>query len=159
MQNKTVLLAVVILFLVGNVSIAQTQAELNTFNKDRLKLQQKAMFTLGTWSIANIAWGTAGTFTSDGPNQQFHNMNILWNSINLALAIPGYIGARRGKYELSFRKTFKEQSAAEKTFLFNVGLDAAYIMGGVYLVTKSKSATTTKQHDQNLGYGLSLIHI
>ncbi len=112
------------------------------------------MVTLGTWSIANIAWGTTGVLsTNDGVAKEFHTMNILWNSINLAIAVPAYFGAKKGKYELPFRQTYKEQQKAEKSFLINSGLDLVYITGGLYLTERSK----TINHDRNLGFGQSLM--
>jgi hypothetical protein len=156
-MKKLLYLSLMLVLLVAASSFAQTQEELNTFNKERLNIQKKGMGVLGIWAIGNIATGIVGYETTDGSVAQLYKMNIIWNGVNLALAIPGYIGASKGKYDLSMRKTYKEQSGVEKTFMFNAGLDAAYIMGGLYLTEKAKTASTPKKHDEHLGYGNSLM--
>jgi hypothetical protein len=150
MKKLLYLFLIIILYAQTKNSFAQTQEELNTFNKERLNIQKKAMGVLGIWAIGNIASGIVGMETTEGSVQQFHKMDIIWNGVNLALAIPGYIGASKGKYDLSMRKTYKEQSGVEKTFMFNAGLDAAYIMGGLYLTERAKTAPTQKKHDEHL---------
>jgi hypothetical protein len=152
----TVSIFILSIFYTKN-SEAQTQEDLNTFNKERLNIQKKGMATLGIWAIGNIATGIIGYQTTDGSVAEFHKMNAIWNGINLALAIPGYIGASRGKFDLSFRKTYKEQTGVEKTFLFNAGLDVAYIMGGLYSTEKSKHQTNLAKHNTQMGYGNSIM--
>jgi hypothetical protein len=157
MKKLLYLFLIVFLFVQAKSSFAQTQEELNTFNKERLNIQQKGMGVLGIWAIGNIATGIVGYETTDGSVAQLYKMNIIWNGVNLALAVPGYIGAAKGKYDLSLRKTYKEQSGVEKTFMFNAGLDAAYIMGGLYLTERAKTASSIKKHNEHLGYGNSLM--
>ena len=138
-------------------AFSQTREELITFNKERLKIQKTAMATLGIWAVGNITTGIIGYQSTDGSVQQLYKMNAIWNGINLALAVPGYIGAARGKYDLPFRKTYKEQAGVEKTFIFNAGLDVAYIMGGLYLTERSKTEPDPAKSDQHLGYGNSIM--
>ncbi len=155
-MKKTTFIISALFLLSIQCAFSQTQEELITFNKERLKMQKVAMGTLGTWAVGNIAVGIVGYQSTEGSVQQLHKMNAIWNGINLALAIPGYIGAARGKYDLPFRKTYKEQVGVEKTFIFNAGLDVAYIMGGLYLTERSKSQTNIKKHNEQLGYGNSI---
>lgn len=136
---------------------AQLQEDLNTYNKERLSIQQKGMATLGVWAIGNIAWGTVGVLNTDGATQEFHKMNLIWNGVNLALALPGYISAGKGKYALTLRQTYKEQQKFEKSFLINSGLDLGYILGGLYLTEKSKNTNNKSDHDKELGYGNSFM--
>ncbi|HVD99263.1 MAG TPA: hypothetical protein VNB90_13730 [Cytophagaceae bacterium] len=157
MKKFTFLIISVLLVSNAFQAFAQTQEDLNTFNKERLKIQKTGMGVLGAWAVGNIAVGVVGAETTSGSVQELHKMNIIWNGINLALAVPGYIGASKGKYDLPFRKTYKEQVGAEKTFLFNGGLDVAYILGGLYLVEKSKNATDLSKHNRYLGYGNSIM--
>ena len=145
-----------LLFLNFNTS-AQIQEDLNTFNKERLSIQKKGMVVLGSWAVGNIAVGIIGYQSSEGSVAELHKMNAIWNTINLALAIPGYIGAKKGKFDLPFRKTYKEQTGVEKTFLFNAGLDVAYILGGLYSTEKAKNQTSQSKHDTQLGYGNSIM--
>ncbi|HSZ24663.1 MAG TPA: hypothetical protein VK766_03040 [Cytophagaceae bacterium] len=135
----------------------QTQEELNQYNKERLTIQKKGMAVLGAWAIGNIATGVIGYKSNEGSVANFYKMNIIWNGINLALAVPGYIGASNGKYNLSLRRSYKEQLALEKSFIFNTGLDVAYVMGGLYLIEKSKTETSLSKRNENLGYGNSIL--
>jgi hypothetical protein len=157
MKRITPLVLFSILSLFSLQVFSQTQEELITFNKERLKMQKAAMATLGIWAIGNVTTGIIGYQSTEGSVQQLHKMNAIWNGINLALAVPGYIGAAKGKYDLPFRKTYKEQQGVEKTFIFNAGLDVAYIMGGLYLTEKSKTESDRAKSDQHLGYGNSIM--
>ncbi len=157
MKKTTLFLLLLVSLSLAHSSFAQTQEELITFNKERLKMQKTAMGVLGIWAVGNITTGIIGYQSTEGSVAQLHKMNAIWNGINLALAVPGYIGAAKGKYDLPFRKTYKEQQGVEKTFLFNAGLDVAYIMGGLYLTEKAQNQTDIKKHDMNLGYGNSIM--
>jgi hypothetical protein len=156
-MKKLKLIILFFLLLTANSIHAQIQEDLNTFNKERLNINKKGMAVLNIWSLGNIAWGTVGVFNSEGATKQFHSMNIIWNGINVALAAPAYFAARKGKFDLSLRQTYKEQQKAEKTFLINAGLDIGYIVGGLYLTERSKSNTDKTRHDLNLGYGNSFM--
>lgn len=156
-MKKTTLLTLLSILTFSIQSFAQTQEELNTFNKERLKIQKTGMAVLGIWAIGNVTTGIIGYQSTEGSVAQLHKMNAIWNGINLALAIPGYIGAARGKYDLPFKRTYKEQQGVEKTFIFNAGLDVAYIMGGLYLTERSKTESNQAKSDQYLGYGNSIM--
>jgi hypothetical protein len=156
MKKTTYLIVALILLLQAN-SFGQIQEELNTFNKERLTIQKRGMAVLNIWSIGNIAWGTVGVLSTERSLKQFHSMNIIWNGINVALAAPAYFGARKGKFDLTLRQTYKEQQKAEKTFLINGGLDIGYIMGGLYLTERARHNTDKRRHDLNLGYGNSFM--
>jgi hypothetical protein len=141
----------------ASTTYAQLQEDLDTYNKERLSIQKKGMGALGIWAIGNIAWGTVGVLNSEGAAKEFNEMNLIWNGVNLALAIPGYISAGKGKYALTLRQTYKEQQKVEKSFLINSGLDLGYILGGLYLTEKSKSTSNKTNHDKELGYGNSFM--
>ena len=114
------------------------------------------MIGLGSWATANfigsgIGWATA-------PNEEmkyFHQMNVMWNTVNIALAIPGYIKAKRESREISFFETISAQHKTEKIFLINSGLDIAYISGGLLL--RSAAKTNLEKQDQFNGFGNGLI--
>ena len=74
---------------------AQQNSDLLAFNQLRLQKTQKAMTILGGWAVVNIGAGIALQANSSGEDKYFHQMNAIWNGINLAIALPGYFGARR----------------------------------------------------------------
>ena len=142
-----------LLFFVAFSSSAQPLAE---FNQVRLQTDRKLMITLGSWSVVNILGsGIAWATTDDAQRKYFHQMNATWNAVNLGLAIPGYIKAKKSNDRLSFKETMIEQQRAEKAFLFNTALDLTYMSAG--LILRSEAKTNTEKGDQFKGFGNSLL--
>ena len=112
------------------------------------------MLALGSWSAANLIYSGASVGPAEGKNKYFHQMNMIWGGINITLATIGYLAAKN-QDELSFAKSLQKQSSLEKTFLFNAGLDIAYVAGGFYL--KEKSYNDLKNKDRYKGFGNSII--
>ena len=112
------------------------------------------MLVLGGWSAANIIWGGIGLSNSSGETEYFHRMNLIWGSVNLAIAGASYFSLSRRKADLSFADTRKEQSRIEKTFLFNGTLDLVYITAGFYLYEKGNNHSNP---DKYKGFGKSVI--
>jgi hypothetical protein len=139
--------------LLVHVTFAQPLKE---FNEERLKTDERLMLTLGSWSVANFVGGGIGwAVTEKGEAQYFHQMNVLWNTVNVGLALPGYLKAKRANPELSLAQTIAEQHRNEKIFLFNAGLDLMYISAGVIL--RSEAKTNLERRDQFNGFGNSLL--
>lgn len=130
--------------------------ELYQFNTNRLKTDQKLMLTLGSWSAMNLIGSGIGWVTSgEGEAKYFHQMNVMWNTVNLGLAIPGYIKARKANHALSLGQTIDEQFRTEKIFLFNTALDLTYMTSGILLRNESKY--NLEKGDQFMGFGNSLL--
>ena len=111
---------------------------------------------LGSWASLNILSSGIGWAVSDNQiNKAFHQMNVFWNTVNLGLAIPGYIKAKKGKTELSFAETIEEQRKTETIFLINAGIDLAYISSGILL--KNRSEQNMDKKNQLIGFGNSII--
>ncbi len=128
--------------------------ELTDFNKERIKLTKQSMLVLGSWSAANLIFSGASAGSAEGSNKYFHQMNMIWGGINITLAAIGYLGAKN-QAGIGFAKSLQKQSSLEKTFLFNTGLDVAYIAGGFYL--KEKSYNDLKNKDRYNGFGNSIV--
>ena len=130
--------------------------DLTSFNQARLKKDQHLMLSLGTWAGANITAGTIGWATAQQPElKAFHQMNVMWNAVNLGLAVPGYLRARNTKAVLSLSQTLSEQQKTERIFLLNTGLDVAYITAGFLL--RSMALNQQAKADQLNGFGKGLI--
>ncbi len=112
------------------------------------------MLVLGSWSAANLIYSGASAGPAEGSNKYFHQMNMIWGGINITLATIGYLSAKN-KDGLGFAKSLQKQSSLEKTFLFNAGLDIAYVAGGFYL--KEKAYNDFKNKDRYKGYGKSIV--
>ncbi len=127
--------------LAGNffLSFAQ-QDSLVVFEKKSTAITKKSMEVLGGWAAANIITSSFSLHTSNSDARYFHQMNTMWNGVNLALAGLGYWGAVKSKKGLlDLAAVLQHQHKTEKIFLFNTGLDVAYIAAGAYLKEKSKS--------------------
>ena len=51
------------------------------------------MYTLGGWAIGNIAYGTYGWLEYTGEKKYFNQMNTLWNTVNVGLAVYGLLNS------------------------------------------------------------------
>ncbi len=130
------------------------QATIDNVNLKKQKINKSGFLILGSWSAANVIYGSIATSQTQGSNKYFHQMNAIWNGITLAFVAAGYLGAKK-ENGLSYDQSLKKQATIEKIFLFNSGLDVAYIAGGFYL--KERSKTTTKNPDRLKGYGESVV--
>jgi hypothetical protein len=135
---------------------ANAQENLPGFNKERYRINQTGFLVLSSWSVVNIASGAIGMSSTSGQAKYFHQMNLIWGGVNLIVALPGYLGARKSNSDLSLAGSLKGQAAAEKTFIFNAGLDIAYIAGGAWFLEKANSINPDK-YDKYKGYGKSIL--
>ncbi len=130
--------------------------ELVTFNQERLDLTQKGMLVLGSWAGANILLSPILAGNASGSTKFFHQMNGYWNAINLIIAGFGYYSAVTGEPSgFTLGESIVEQQKIEKLLLFNAGLDVAYVLGGLYLVERSKRVA--KNSDRFKGFGRSVM--
>ncbi|MFN3917434.1 MAG: DUF6992 family protein [Flavobacteriales bacterium] len=141
-------------FLSSSIAQDQTYAEL--MHKDR-KTLQNGMYTLSGWATTNITVGLIGYSLSSGENQRFHEMNMYWNCANLGLAVSSLL---RNKKMMKYKPLMGEEALhyhynTEKLFLFNTGLDFAYISSGFLLREIGKNHPT--RSDIYKGYGTSVI--
>lgn len=144
----------VIIFISSQYVFAQIPTD---FNKQRNDIDKKLMLTLTTWSSANIiassiGWASAGNEEA----KYFHQMNVMWSAINIGLALPGYFKARNSNSEISLGNTFRKQSETEQAFLFNTGLDIAYVTTGFLLKSEGKHNIPKQAQFNGFGNGLLL---
>ena len=132
---------------------SQQRTDLDLFNRQKNKITRNGMIVLGGWSAANLIYSGIATGQTHGTNLYFHQMNVMWGGINLGLAALGYIGTKN-KDGLTLTQSLKQQFGIEKTYLLNLGLDAAYVTAGLYLKERAKS----RANPQKLkGYGESIM--
>lgn len=135
-------------------SFGQLQADLNSLNRKKNKITRTGMVALGSWAAGNLVYSGIATGQTSGTTKYFHQMNVMWGGINLGLAALGYMGTKN-KDGLTLSETLKKMAGVEKTYLFNFGLDAAYVASGFYL--KERSKNTVKNAQKFKGYGESII--
>lgn len=135
---------------------AQTGRPVHDFNTERLSRTRTSMWVLGTWGAANMAVGAIGLRRSQGENRAFRQMNLAWGAVNLGLAAAGWWSAAHsdpGSFDLE--ESIRQHHRLQKIFLFNAGLDLAYITGGFWLRERAK--TSSRRPERLRGYGRSII--
>ena len=139
------------------LALAYVQAQgLAGINSERLHKQKVSMLVLGGWAAGNIAAGSILASQRKGEDKYFHLMNAGWNLVNLGLATAGYLSAASsGPSGLDLYTTIQEQQRIQKIFLFNAGLDVGYMMGGLYLMERSKQ--TENKPERLRGFGKSIL--
>ena len=146
------LIVIIAAVCVSSIAFSQ-QTDLNAFNRQRNKITKNGMIALGGWSAANLIYSGIATGQTHGTNLYFHQMNVMWGGINLGFAALGYLSLKN-KDGLTLTQSLKQQIGIEKTYLLNIGLDAAYVATGLYLKERAKS----RSNPQKLkGYGESIM--
>jgi hypothetical protein len=130
------LLLFTVSILLSTAAVAQDMTVFDTYNRERNAITRTNMLVLGGWGVGNIAGGVAGMLTTPWGSaaNYFHQMNAYWNVVNVAIAVPGFLGARKRmgrSYDIP--ATFKEQRKMETSYLINMGLDVAYIGTGLWM--------------------------
>jgi hypothetical protein len=146
-------------WLSGSWVYAQSAApDLADFNAERLRISRVGMAVLGSWAVGNLGLGALRVDHLQGEDKYFHQMNMYWNAVNLALAGFGYYSAATtdGSTHSAFA-SLKEHYSTEKILLLNTGLDVAYLMGGLYLLERGNNQEAGNKRDQFRGFGRSII--
>lgn len=143
-------------FLLLCLTHFRAQTLLN-FNKERQQIDQQLMIGLGTWAASNFAlsgysWATA----ANEQTKYFHQMNVMWNTVNLALAVPGYFRAKNANSDLNNAQTWEAQKKTQKIFLINSALDLGYLASGFALKQQANTDPTKQAQFQGSGNSLLL---
>ena len=145
----------ILLLIAFTCSSKSAFGQLQDFNIQRYKIDQKLMLSLGSWASMNIVGSGIGWARSNSEeNKYFHQMNVMWNLVNLGLAVPGYLKAKKGDSDLNLYKTLELQRVTETVFLVNAGIDLAYIGSGLLLKSRAPNVENSSQF---IGYGNSMI--
>ena len=146
---KRILLALLLCTQAAFGQVANYQSEFNTINKN-------LMLGLGSYAVSNFVVSGIGYATSENEaTKRFHEMNVMWNTVNIGLAVPGYLKAVRGGDEMTFEEMVKSQRKTETIFLINGVLDVGYITAGLWM--RQNSVNYPDQESLYMGYGNSLI--
>ena len=154
------LLLIPIICLLNTICLSQDQ---NTLEFDLLNIQSRqqnmgkmSMISLNSWAVANIGYGSIATFNSTGEAKYFHQMNAIWNVVNLGIGIPGIISAYKNQQPKNLLELNEYQHKLEKVYFINAGLDVAYIAaGGALRLAGANKSANIKRRLQ--GYGNSLL--
>jgi hypothetical protein len=158
-RTATPLLPICLLLccLLPALAWGQASGQLAGLNLERLQLNRQGMTVLGGWAIGNMGYSGIRYFGTTGRTRAFHQMNVMWNVVNLGIAGLGYLGSSPASADnLGLAASVAEQAKMEKILLFNAGLDVGYIFGGLYLRERAQRAAL-KWQDRFHGWGNSLV--
>jgi hypothetical protein len=145
------------LLLMGSVHLRAQPSLYDSVNTRHNKISTTGTLVLSGWAAASLVSGLVGKNNSVGELKYFYKRNVLWGSINLGLSGLGYLrikGEERKAYTAV--QTFKRTEGAQKVFLFNTGLDLAYVAFGLYTRERANKFTGNKK-DRLRGTGNSLL--
>jgi hypothetical protein len=151
MRAKYAILTVALLF--GLSLAAQDNTEAFKVSSD---INRTGMVILGSWALANFAYGGYDWATNTGNRKYFGQMNVMWNVVNLSIAgFALYQNYTADYSSLTPESMLKEHHQTMNLYLLNAGLDVLYAAGGWYLI--HASAKNSKYTNMLKGYGQSVI--
>ncbi|MCH7409900.1 hypothetical protein MM239_10880 [Belliella sp. DSM 111904] len=150
--NFTLMLLMIMLSLQAAAQNEQ-QEKLVEFNAKRIEYNKSGMLILGSWAVGNMVLGGVMAGRTSGQTKAFHQMNIYWNTVNLAIAGFGYYSAMKEIPGSDFWETMQAQHGIEKILIVNAALDVAYMAGGLYLNERGRRVGS----EQLQGFGKSVI--
>nr|WP_271543474.1 hypothetical protein [Pelobium sp.] len=144
----------IIFMLIVFATPAFCQDNIQEINQKRIETNSTGMKILGGWALLNLGVSGLTYFKANGTNKYFHQMNVMWNVVNLGLATAGYFGAKADlNKQLTLAQSIHDQHQVEKILLLNAGLDLGYVATGFYLNERGQR----KSSDRLKGYGKSLM--
>lgn len=155
-MKMTYIILIIASFSVCGQEALDLQNDLLNIQTRQSNMAKASMISLNTWAVGNIAYGTIANFNSSGEAKYFHQMNAIWNVVNLGIGIPGIIGAYKKGEPKTLKELYDYQHKIEKVYLINTGLDVAYIASGLAL----RNFGQNKAGEARLrlkGYGNSLM--
>jgi hypothetical protein len=149
-------IAMVLLPLLIIVLPANGQEEYREFYSESIRTTNTGMYVLGGWAITNIASGAYGWSQTGGTTKYFHQMNLFWNTVNLAIAGYGlYNNSRLDISAMDPDKIMERHTRTERILLINTGLNVGYIGGG--LLMRHFAGRSAEYSDLWEGYGNSVM--
>ena len=154
-KKNTITLVWIVLYMLLSIQAVNAQeiSALENFNNIRVDYNQKGMLILGSWAVGNMIWGGIGASQTSGEVKAFHQMNMYWNTVNLAIAGLGYWQATKEVPGGQFWKIMEAQQKIEKILLFNAALDLGYMAGGLFLQERG----LRKSNKRLVGFGKSIL--
>ena len=142
----------IICLLVSNTLFAQVA----DYQRDYNKINEHLMLTLGSYAVGNFAISSAGYFIAENEyTKHFHEMNVMWNTVNFGLALPGYFKAKKNAGDWDVAEMDRQQRKTQSIFLINSAVDIGYIATGMYL--RREAENRPDESDMFRGYGDSMV--
>ena len=116
------------------------------YDRAHQRTQVTGMAVLTGWAVSNISTGIAGALLDPTDRRMIHEMNAIWNGVNLALGVAGLWTNTRPHHRGNYAKT-------RRTYAINNALDVLYIGAGIL------TAELGRQHGRPrvAGYGKAVV--
>lgn len=149
---KGLKISVLSFLICSNLAFAQVA----DFKRDYNKINEHLMLTLGSYALGNFAVSGVGYFAAqDEYTKHFHEMNVMWNTVNFGLALPGYFKAKKNAGDWDAAEMERQQRKTQSIFLINSAVDIGYITTGIYL--RAEAENRPDESDMFKGYGDSMV--
>lgn len=143
-------------FLLITVLAAANAQDMQDFYTLSVQYNRTGMYVLGGWAVSNLLTGAYGWTTQTGSTKYFHQMNTMWNVVNLSIAgLALHNFATTDISILAAGDMFQKHMTFEKLFLINAGLDIVYMGAGGLLI--HRAGKSEKNSLRYKGYGRSVI--
>jgi hypothetical protein len=126
----------------------------STLYNELWKKNRQGMIILSSWGASNIAESMYFTPRTNGSKSYFHQMNGLWNTVNLGLGVAGIIKSHRMLKKPNLADFPHGIMKVEKAYRINFYIDFAYIGTGSLLWGLNQR---TGNPNQAKGFGQSIL--
>lgn len=121
--TKKILVLALLIFTIANPCLNAQQHE-QDFYRGSLNIANSGMYVLGSWALMNMVSGGIGQTINTGSAKYFHQMNLMWNTVNMGIAVSGLISNHRiNVNELNTSEVFQKHKRLENILHINSGLD------------------------------------
>jgi hypothetical protein len=147
--------ALMLALLTALTLTAQQPFDLEQWNRDRLQTSRVGMLVLGGWAMGNMAVGAVGVALERDERVRFiHLGNLLWNAVNLGLALNTLIREwNADPAKLDAMESVRAAEQIEKIFFINAALDLGYLAASAFLWQRGEAV----QDARLVGLGQSLL--
>ena len=123
------------LALIAAVTLTAQPLDLEVWNRDRLQTSRVGMIVLGAWAVGNLGVGAFGFGLERDERLRFvHLGNLLWNAVNLGLALNTLIREwNANPAALDAKQSLEAAEQIEKIFFINGALDLGYLAMSAFL--------------------------
>lgn len=112
------------------------------------------MIVLSLWALGNIFIGFFNRRKHDGLKKYFYEMNLMWNIVNLVIAIGALVGLQDIYYNSPTPQGIIEYiDWTSNVLVINIFLDIGYQLAGFWIFKKPLMKFKARMQ----GYGVSLI--
>jgi hypothetical protein len=129
--------------------------DLEAWNRERLQTSRVGMIVLGTWAVGNMGVGAFGFGLERDERLRFlHLGNLVWNAVNLGLALNTLIREwNESPAVLDAKKSLEASEQIEKIFFINGALDLGYLAAAAVLWQRGEATGDPKL----VGFGQALV--